>query len=95
MSEPPVARLRNEISNGPGFLIDKQTFDFTHATIGSLNVIPEKRIAAPKVRIAIVQTPLLRSLLPRSILLCQEIFGTGHVVASARQHRAGVEPKKN
>ena len=54
MTEPPVVGIHNEVSKGPGFIVEEQTLDVTDPAIARLDVIFHHRIATTQVRIVIV-----------------------------------------
>lgn len=54
VSEPPVTRIDDEVTNRRGFLIDNQSLDMSDIPVGRMHVVPHDRIATAKIRVILL-----------------------------------------
>jgi len=54
ITEPPVARVHNEVANGPCFLLYEHALDVPNLTVGRLDVIANDHLTAAQVVIVIL-----------------------------------------
>ena len=72
VTQPPVARVDDHVSNGPGLLIDKQALYVADVTIGRLDVIAHYRSTTAQVGIVILVSRCLSLCIS---LLCFRLCG--------------------
>ena len=51
MTEPPVARVHDEIVNGPGLIVDEQSLDMSEVAVARVNMKFQNSIATAQVGI--------------------------------------------
>src|SRR6185437_2545916 len=89
MTEPPVARVHDQVSDGPGVFFNQQALHVTDITVGGLDVIFDDFLTAAQMRIIILV--LLRfSRRPGTLRLRLTVFAAGATVPYTRHHHSRV-----
>src|SRR6185312_15095997 len=87
VTQPPVARVHDQVANGPGFLIDQQVLHVADTAIARFDVIVHHCLAAAQVRVAILIPGGFKSSAV-AVRLRPILFGMEPAVGPIHQHHA-------